>query len=194
MARVVAEFLEDLTLIDSPIAVEMRSALVCRQRLQLLDVVRICIHQHLVVADGRLNEDIVIRVFAVAEIAVDEDAFNVFVTDSARIHRVVASRLEVCARGTKRCADEHDPLFRELCCLLEDDEVKLLSLILQQVALVVAVAHHQTAAVGEEECPLIAVVLGVAEELRSEWDDMVIAQLGHCTAQQKPFKAAVAHT
>ena len=69
MFGIVGEFLEELSLVNVPIAVQPGVPHFGRQGLELLDVVRLFPHESGVVLDQRLDEHVVLRLFPLAELA-----------------------------------------------------------------------------------------------------------------------------
>ena len=172
----VAEFLEKLPLEDVPAPVQPRLPQFGRQRLQLLDVVGLLGHEHLVVRHQRLNKRVVIGVFALLEFAVDEYPLDVGMPLAAGIHGVI-NPLGKAVRASQTRADGLHLVLGQLRGLVEVDHVVFHALEPVHVAVLGAVGKVDGRSVAEFEHLVLVVVPGDPLQLGPQSVDVVVDQL-----------------
>ena len=124
----------------------------------------------------RLDERVVLRLFAFLKNAVNEQPLEISMALTARIERVVgALRESVCT--AHRCVDGVQPLLFELRGLVDEYHVVFCSLILQNVAVVRAVAELDRGAVAECQELFVLCIPRDAVQLLPELVDVVVEQL-----------------
>ena len=174
--RVVDKVLEELALVNVPPALQPCLPELFRQLLQRLDVLRLRLHERLVVGHKRLDERVVLRLFAFLKNSVNEQPLEISVALTARIERVVgALRESVCTAD--RCVDGVQPLLFELRGLVDEYHVVFRALILQNVAVVRAVAELDRGAVAECQELFVLCIPRDAVQLLPELVDVVVEQL-----------------
>ena len=149
--RVGNEILEELPLEYVPAAVQPRLAQLVRQVLQFGHVLRLFLHQSVVVRYQRLREGIVLRALAALVPALDEEALDVAVGYAAGVAGVISALWVLIAAGTHRQIDLADPVLLKVGGLIQEDHIVLRALILAEIGVAIAVAKPDGGTVVEFE-------------------------------------------
>ena len=174
--RIVGKLLKELPLKYVPVPLQPRPAQLVRQDLQLLDVVRLALHQRLVVRHAGLDKDVVLRPLAALKAPVHKQPLDVLVSLPAGVAGVVHPLGEVVDAAQARGNGGHLPLA-QLCGLVQEDHVVLHALQPVQVAVLGAVGKADGAAVAEGQDLVLVVVSGHALQLDAQLPDVVVDQL-----------------
>ena len=156
---------------------------------------RVVLHQIGVVVHQTLDEGVVLRPLVFRVDAVYEQPLHPVVADATRIAGEVHPR---CERLAHRAADAvafgqaEVLVVGEVRRFLHPDDLVGLSLVLQHVALRVAVAELDPRAVGEQEVLRALLVHGDAVEQLAHRQDVVLAQLAERPPQQQDRDPLVA--
>ena len=193
-----AEVLEELSLEDVPAPVAPGLPELGRQGFEPAHIVRISLHQRVVVGDEGLDEAVLVGVLARAEAPVDEEALDPAVPLAAGIAGEVHALGEVVDAAHAGAQALH-LLLGLLGRLVDEQHVHLAALKAQGVALVFQIAEEDAAPVGEGDGLLSLVVDGdafllrpVAAEHPAQGQDMVFAQLRVGPAHDHHLDARVA--
>ena len=123
-----------------------KAAKLLRERLQLANVIGICLQEDRIVVDKSGDELVVVRVFLLAEDAVDKQSFHPSVTDptgiTGQIHTTWKS-----FRASQTGLKDRKLIFAQLRCLVDGDDVVFLTLITESVASACAITELYTTAV-----------------------------------------------
>ena len=190
MLRHVPEVLEELSLIDVPASVLPRCPQRRRQILQLAQVVRLRIHEGLIVLYLCLNEEIVIRVFIGIEIPIDEDTLEVCMPRPAGVQRVIRP-LWKSIRSAHAEIDLADPALLQLPGLVDEHHVIFRALILPQVPFVCAVPERDRRPVREAKHFVRPVIFCEPGKFRCQLLDVVILQLLVCLSDDQDLNARI---
>ena len=193
--RLAPELGEILSLEHIPVTVQHRPLAVLGQILERVHIIRAVVHQRLVVIHIRLNKDVVFRLLGLFVFAVDEQPLEPGMTDAAGVAGEVHPRREVLRHQAGRTvgfrhSGKH--VLWELRTLLQKDNVIRLTLILEQVAVMPAVAELKPCPVGKDKRLVCAVVLGNAVQLTHRGQQMVFFQFGVRPAHEKHLNAVIA--
>ena len=178
MLRVVPEVLEELSFIDVPSAIQPRLPDLRRQRLELVDILRLGLHQDFVVLQERLNEIVVFRFLFALKAAIDKQTLEIRMCWPSRVQRVIRP-LRKSVRSSHAGVDLVDPLLLQQPGLIDKQHVILRALVLLQVSLVVAVAEFDRRSVWKSEDLVGGVVLRDPRQLFFQGLDMVVPEFRH---------------
>ena len=173
-----------------PIAVAPRLAQPVGQVVQPPDVFRVLLHQDVVVRHLRGDEHIVLRTLAAAEIAVDEQPLHPRVSRPAGVAGEIHPLGKVVGAAQRR-RQRRVLVLGEVRRLVEENGVVLLPLVLVHVALAVAVAEDDQAAVRELEGLVRRLVVRHAAQQPAHGADVVLPQLHQRAAQDQNADARV---
>ena len=176
--RIVPEVLKELPFVDVPPAIQPCLAQLRRQCFELLDILRLDLHQDFVVLHQRLNEAVVFRLLFVLKSAVNEQALEIRMCRAARVQRVVRP-LWKRVRAAHAGVDLVDPLLLQLPGLVNEQHVVFRALVLPQISRVVAVTERDRRSVWEPESLVGGVVLRDPRQLFFQRLDVVVPELRH---------------
>nr|DAF55469.1 MAG TPA: hypothetical protein [Podoviridae sp. ctgFL11] len=175
MAGVVPEFLKELPLVYIPAAVEPGLPQLGRQLFQGAQVFRLLFQQGPVVRAEGLDEGVVLRVFLVRIISVDEQPFEVPVGRAAGVQGIVGT-LGKPVHAPDAGIDLGQPAFLELPRLVGEPHVIFRALVLPQIRVRRAVPEGNGTAVWEPEELVRAPVLGDPSEELPQGCDVIVKQ------------------
>ena len=175
--RLCSEVLEELPLEYLPVPVEPRVTELRRQRLKLLYVLRVCLHQRRVVRYQRLYEAVLLRLLALLEAPVYEQSLDPCVSLSSGVAGVVDTLRKI-VHPSHTGAQLLHLLLALLRRLVHEQHVHLRPLKAQRILVVVAVAEQYPAAVGEDDvlfpvvvaCYPLALVRVATEHFAQRYD------------------------
>ena len=171
-----AEVLEELPLKDIPVSLQPGLPQLLRQGLQLVDVVRLRLHQRQVVCDQALYERVILGTFSCLVPLVNKDPLDVAVALASGVAGVIDPLWQVVG-AAQAGRDGFHLVFAELRRLVQENDIELRALVLVQVRIVSAVAEFDGAAVPKGQDLVPVVVLGVSHQLGPEDLDVVVHQL-----------------
>jgi hypothetical protein len=131
-----------------------------RQRLQVLNIFGVVLHQRNVVSNLGRDEDVIIGVLVFVKLAIYEEAFNIVMPGTAGVAGVIDAWLEIGSRAsTTRCEISNLPLG-ETRSFFKADDIVFLPLIAVYITFKVAITADDVGTVGEGEHTLLSVILG----------------------------------
>ena len=168
---------------------------IVREQLQLFDVVGVALHQVLVVPDRGADEDIVIGVFAVLELPVNEEPLHPTVADTAGVTGKVHPLREV-VRASDDSRQSTELSFQKLGGLFHEDHIVLLALIAAHNCCAVSrhIAKLDDGAVDEGDAVLgLVVAVDVRRQDAEDGIDDAVLHVGVFAADDKDLDARIIH-
>ena len=170
------ELLKELTFKDIPSTIEPRFSKLWRQCFQLLDVVWLTLKQYFVVCHKALDEGVVLWDLSVIKFPVDEHSLNVLVALAAGVAGVVDSLGEV-INATKTGYNGLHLVLRELCSLIQEDDIVFHTLESVQIGVSRTVGKVDDTAIAELQHLVLIVILGDLQKLHAQDVDVVVDKL-----------------
>ena len=176
MGRVIGEFLKKLTLIHVPPAVEPALPELVGQLFQRAQIPGLTGHQRVIVRTKGLDKGIILRVFVLRKMPVNEQALKVAVSRSAGVQGIVGA-LGKCVDAPDAGVDLDQPFLFELTGLIRKPYIVFRPLVLTQVGVAGAVAEMDGAAPGKPEELVHAPVLRHPRKHLHQRGNMVVEEL-----------------
>ena len=188
--HIAVKFREILALENVPLAQQPRPALFLRQIFQHAHIVRVVRHQGMVVVHIGGDKHIVFGMLRLFVPPVDEQPLHPGVPHAAGVAGQIKALWEVVG-SAQACRQRGELELRELRGLVHKNNVVLLPLVLQHVALAAAITEYDAAAAGEREGFVRVPVPGNARKVRRHRQDMVFPQLRERAAHDQNAGARV---
>ena len=188
--HIAVKFREILALENVPLAQQPRPALFLRQIFQHAHIVRVVRHQGMVVVHIGGDKHIVFGMLRLFVPPVDEQPLHPGVPHAAGVAGQIKALWEVVG-AAQACRQRGELELRELRGLVHKNNVVLLPLVLQHVALAAAITEYDAAAAGEREGFVRVPVPGDARKVRRHRQDMVFPQLRERAAHDQNAGARV---
>ena len=188
--HIAVKFREILALENVPLAQQPRPALFLRQIFQHAHIVRVVRHQGMVVVHIGGDKHIVFGMLRLFVPPVDEQPLHPGVPHAAGVAGQIKALWEVVG-AAQACRQRGELELRELRGLVHKNNVVLLPLVLQHVALAAAITEYDAAAAGEREGFVRVPVPGDARKIRRHRQDMVFPQLRERAAHDQNAGARV---
>ena len=188
--HIAVKFREILALENVPLAQQPRPALFLRQIFQHAHIVRVVRHQGMVVVHIGGDKHIVFGMLRLFVPPVDEQPLHPGVPHAAGVAGQIKALWEVVG-AAQACRQRGELELRELRGLVHKNNVVLLPLVLQHVALAAAITEYDAAAAGEREGFVRVPVPGNARKVRRHRQDMVFPQLRERAAHDQNAGARV---
>ena len=188
--HIAVKFREILALENVPLAQQPRPALFLRQIFQHAHIVRVVRHQGIVVVHIGGDKHIVFGMLRLFVPPVDEQPLHPGVPHAAGVAGQIKALWEVVG-SAQACRQRGELELRELRGLVHKNNVVLLPLVLQHVALAAAITEYDAAAAGEREGFVRVPVPGNARKVRRHRQDMVFPQLRERAAHDQNAGARV---
>ena len=178
-----------------PVAVQVGITDIFGKQFKLLDVVRVAIHQVLVVTDRGSDEDIVVGVFAVLELPVNEEPLHPSVADTAGVTGQVHPLREI-VRASDDSRKATELSFQKLGGFFHEYHIVLLTLIAAHDCRAVSrhIAELDDRAVNEGDAVLgLVVAVDVRRQDSEDGVDDAVLHVGVFPADHKDLDAGVIH-
>ena len=188
--HIAVKFREILALENVPLSQQPRPALFLRQIFQHAHIVRVVRHQGMVVVHIGGDKHIVFGMLRLFVPPVDEQPLHPGVPHAAGVAGQIKALWEVVG-AAQACRQRGELELRELRGLVHKNNVVLLPLVLQHVALAAAITEYDAAAAGEREGFVRVPVPGNARKVRRHRQDMVFPQLRERAAHDQNAGARV---